>query len=109
MTVISVLEKIVRTEIIAISDVSRAEMLVGSRNKHEMQILVKELEQVKCLPIQSEISDLSIQLLISYHLSHGLDFHDALIAATAIYHDIELYTLNVKDFVFISNIRLYAL
>jgi hypothetical protein len=43
-----------------------------------------DLEQLKCLPVQSAISSLSIQLLIKYHLSHGLDFHDALIAATAI-------------------------
>ena len=107
-TVISVVENIARYSRIVISDVTRAEILVGARNKREMQILVKELEQIQCLPIQSEISDNAIQLLISYNLSHGLDFHDALIAATAIYHNIELYTLNVRDFTFVSNINLYV-
>jgi predicted nucleic acid-binding protein len=32
--------------------------------------------------------------------------NDALIAATAIYHNIELFTLNIKDYIFISNIKL---
>ena len=105
--VISVLNGIVRSDAIAISDVTRAEILVGARNKHEMKILINELGQLKCLPVQSEISARSIHLLVEYHLSHGLDFHDALIAATAIHYNIELYTLNVKDFVFIPNIKLY--
>ena len=106
--VISALDNIARNNTIVISDVTRAEMLVGARNRQEMQILIKELGELKCLPVQSEISTCSIQLLIEYHLSHGLDFHDALIAATAIYHKIELFTLNVRDFVFISDIKLYA-
>jgi len=105
--VISVLDNISRCSTIVISDVTRAEMLVGARNRREMQILVKELGQIKCMPVQSEISACSIQLLIKYRLSHGLDFHNALIAATAIYHNVELFTLNVKDFAFISNIKLY--
>jgi len=105
--VISALSKISRYKTVAISDVTRAEILVGARNKHEMQILVKELGQLKCLPVKSEISACSIQLLIDYHLSHRLDFHDALIAATAISYNIELFTLNVKDFAFISNIKLH--
>jgi len=107
LNVISIVNNIALHDTIVISDVTRAEMLVGARNKHEMQILTKELGQLKCLPIQSEISTNSIHLLVQYHLSHGLDFHDALIAATAIYYDIELYTLNIKDFSFITNLKLY--
>ena len=107
LNIISILDDIARVRTIVISDVTRAEMLVGARNKNEMQILIKELGQLKSLPVQSEISAGSIQLLTAYRLSHGLDFHDALIAATAIHHNIELFTLNVKDFSFISNIKLY--
>jgi predicted nucleic acid-binding protein len=82
---------------------------VGARNKDELHILVKELGQLQRLPIQSDISDYAINLLTQYHLSHGLDFHDALIAATAIYHNIKLYTLNIRDFVFIENLQFYHL
>lgn len=38
---------------------------------------------------------------------HKLSVPDALIAATAIVHEVSLYTLNVKDFHFISDLRLY--
>ena len=104
---ISILDNVSRHDTIAISDVTRAEMLIGARNKHEMQTLIKELAQLKFLPVQLEISIHSINLLIQYRLSHGLDFHDALIASTAIYHNIELFTLNVKDFKFISGLKMY--
>ena len=105
--IISVLSNIAHYDTIVISDVTRAEMIAGARNKYEMQILINELAQLQCLPIQSKISDHAIHLLVEYHLSHGLDFHDALIAATAIYYNIELLTLNIKDFSFISDIKLY--
>ena len=105
--IISVVNNIVLHDSVVISDVTRAEMLIGARNKQEMQILAKELEQLQCLPIKTAISNYSIKLLVQYHLSYGLDFHDALIAATAIYHDTELYTLNIKDFFFISGLKLY--
>jgi predicted nucleic acid-binding protein len=92
---------------ITISDVTRAELLVGVRNKHEMQILSQELNLLTILPIQSDISSMAILLLENFYLSHRLDFHDALIAATAIYNDFELYTLNLKHFVFIPELRIY--
>jgi len=105
--VIASVNEILRNDEIVISDVTRAEMLVGARNKREMQILVKELSQIKNLPLRPDISELSIALLSQYRLSHGLDFHDALIAATSICHNIALYTLNSRDFIFISDLILY--
>ena len=48
INVISVLDDIVRHGTIVISDVTRAEILVGARNKREMQILMDELGQLKC-------------------------------------------------------------
>jgi predicted nucleic acid-binding protein len=43
----------------------------------------------------------------TYSLSHKLSLPDALIAATALVHDLKLYTLNVKDFRFIAGLELY--
>ena len=94
---------------VAISDVTRAELFVGARDKRELQILRKEVSQLTILPIQQEISAMAINLLEKYCLSHKLDFHDALIAATSLYHNIDLFTLNVKDFIYISGINLYQL
>ncbi|GHT60215.1 hypothetical protein FACS18945_6290 [Bacteroidia bacterium] len=36
-----------------------------------------------------------------------LSLPDAYIAATALYYNIELFTLNLKDFIFIPNLKLY--
>ena len=47
--------------------------------------------------------------MANYSLSHKLTIPDALIAATALVNDLELYTLNIKDFRFIENLRLYRL
>jgi len=43
-----------------------------------------------------------------YSLSHKVSIPDMLIAATAISHDLELYTLNTKDFKFIPELNLYS-
>jgi predicted nucleic acid-binding protein len=96
-----------KQENIVISDVTRAELFVGALNKRELQVLYKDISQLTILPIQSNISTMSIELLVKYCLSHNLDFHDALIAATAIFYNFELYTLNIKDFVFIPGLKLY--
>jgi predicted nucleic acid-binding protein len=90
-----------------VSDVVLAEVLIGARNKQELQLLRTNLSIYPSLPIHPDISTLAVELVTSYCLSHKLDFMDALIAATAIYHDLELYTLNLKDFTFIPTLRLF--
>ena len=55
------------------------------------------------------ISKRAIQLVDQFNLSHGLLIPDAIIAATAVVHRIELFTYNVKDFQFIPDIKLYKI
>jgi hypothetical protein len=45
--------------------------------------------------------------MAQYSLSHKLTIPDALIAATALTHNISLYTLNLKDFRFIQGLNIY--
>ena len=47
--------------------------------------------------------------MTDYSLSHKLTIPDALIAATAITQDLELYTLNIKDFRFIKDLKTYQM
>jgi predicted nucleic acid-binding protein len=54
-------------------------------------------------------SKMAVNFVEKYCLSHKLDIEDALIAATAIYHNIELLTLNLKDFQFLPDIKIYEL
>jgi len=92
---------------IAISDVTRAELLYGARNKLEHKIIKQDLEKLFILPISSAISAYAVNLIEQYTLSHNLNLPDALIAATAIIHNIELYTINLKDFRFLTDISLF--
>ncbi len=48
---------------------------------------------------------MAVKMVKEYSLSHKLALPDALIGATAIYHRLELYTLNVKDFKFLNEIN----
>jgi tRNA(fMet)-specific endonuclease VapC len=92
---------------IAISDVTCAELLFGARDKNELNIILKDFESLNVLSIESNISKLSVKLIEKYALSHKISIPDSLIAATAIFYNIELYTLNTKDFKFIDNIKLF--
>ena len=92
---------------ISISDITCAELYFGARNKKEHQTIAKDLKKLQTIHIQAEISDKAVKLVEKYAMSHKLSIPDALIAATAICHNITLYTLNVKDFIYIENIKLY--
>jgi predicted nucleic acid-binding protein len=94
---------------IAVCDVVRAELFYGARNKRELQEISADLEGLTVLPILPQISEMAVNLVKTYCLSHKLELADALIAATTIYHDIELFTLNRKDFVFIPNLKMYEI
>ncbi len=59
------------------------------------------------LHINDLISMKFIELMLKYSKSHGLAVPDALIASTALINDIEIYTLNKKDFRYIDNLKLY--
>lgn len=89
-----------------VSDVTRAELLFGARNKTEIQAIKKDMKNLTILPITSSISAKAIELMEGFSLSHRMSFPDALIASTAILNQCELYTLNVKDFKFVPGMKL---
>lgn len=101
--------KNIREENICISDVISAELLYGARDKKDLDFLKKQIESVVCLPINESISRTAVELIHKFSLSHNLGLADGLIAATAIYHDFELFTLNTRDFRFIENLKLYPI
>ena len=93
---------------LAISVITVGELYFGARDKRELKALRTNLSLLLQIPIDEEISRLHIELLEKYSLSHKLGIPDALIAATAILHSIPLYTLNTKDFRYISGLNLYS-
>ena len=60
------------------------------------------------VPVDVLVCNKFIELIEIYSLSHKLSIPDALIAATALIHNIDLYTLNLKDFRFIKGLNFYG-
>lgn len=75
----------------------------------ELILIQKKLASIVHIPINEAISDRFEELMIKYSLSHKLSIPDAIIAATALHYDIQLYTYNTKDFRFIKGLRLYSI
>lgn len=97
-----------QTSALAVSTVTVMELIVGCRNKSELQTLNRFLAQFQVLTLTNQISDRATQLLQEYFLSHGLLIADALIAATAIENQIPLLSKNQRDFRFIEELNLLS-
>ena len=94
-------------ENIVISSVTAAELVFGAINKKELKTIIADIAQLNLTPLNEIISEQFLKLMQQYSLSHRLDIPDALIAATALVNDLELYTLNVKHFKYIHKLKLY--
>ncbi len=93
--------------ILSICVVTAAELFYGAFNKVELREIQKHLAILYQYPLTVTISRKFLDLMGMYTLSHSLSLPDALIAATAVTHNIKLYTLNLKDFRYIPNLKLY--
>lgn len=82
------------------------ELLIGCRNRTELQILERFLGRFEIMKLSEAISDKAIGLLREYRLSNGLLIADALIAATAIVIDAPLLSKNQRDYRFIQGLNL---
>jgi predicted nucleic acid-binding protein len=103
---VSRLKRESQTAQLAVSSITAMELVIGCRNKPEQQALERFLAKFQVLPLSSEISERAIALLTAYYLSHGLLVADALIAATAITHNMSLLSKNQRDFRFIQELTL---
>jgi tRNA(fMet)-specific endonuclease VapC len=89
-----------------VSSITVAEFMVGAKNKDDFKRIEKDLSKYIHLPVNSEITDIFIDLYRTFSLSRRPEIADTLIAATALYYQLPLYTLNKKHFQFIPGINL---
>lgn len=105
----AIIEKLheIKLENLSISIITAGELLYGALNKKELRYIQQSISQMELIHISDTIGDCFMELMSKYSLSHKLSLPDGFIAATAISEDIQLYTLNKKDFTFIEDLQLY--
>lgn len=96
----------VENSFLAVSIITQMELIIGCRNKNELQKLERFLQHYSIIKLNESISDKAVELLRNYRLSHGLLIPDAFIAAKAIVLNIPLLTKNQGDYRFISQLIL---
>jgi len=103
---VSCLQNIERLSSLAISVVTQMELVVGCQNKAELRALDRFLTRFHVIKLSEQISDIAVDLLRSYRLSHGLLIADSVIAATALSLNQPLVTKNQRDYRFIAGLQL---
>lgn len=104
--IVSLLREIGYTNIL-ISVITSGELVYGAINKRELSRIKKDLDHLKIVNLTPQISEQFFDLMYKYSLSHNLRLPDALIAATAITLNVELLTLNQKDFRYMGELKLF--
>lgn len=91
-----------------ISAVSYMELLKGARDKSDQKAIQSFLRDLffEQLPVTSAISHRAVIYVEEFALSSGLELADALIAATACEHGIELCTANDRHYRVIADLGL---
>lgn len=84
------------------------ELIYGAFNNRDLTKLKKSIEHLVLLDIDNKTCTTFVKLISAYALSHRLALPDSFIAATAITYNVELFTLNKKDFRFIEGLKLYV-
>lgn len=103
---ISCIQQLERLSTVAISSITEMELIVGCRNRNELQALERFLKRFQVVKVSEAITDIATNLLKQYRLSHGLLIADALIASTAITLSVPFVSKNQRDYRFISNLNL---
>ena len=98
--------QLIKSNVFYVSSITIAEFMVGAKNKDDLIRIEKQLRKYTPIPINAEITEIFVDLVKTYTLSRRPGIADTLIAATALYYNLPLYTLNKKHFQFIPGIDL---
>jgi predicted nucleic acid-binding protein len=90
-----------------ISVMNYMELIQGMDDKRSLKIFQKQLKNwsVEILHITEKISEIAMELVENYYLSHSMELADSIIAATALENNEILLTANDKHYKYIPNIQ----
>lgn len=82
----------------AITPVVWMEIVQGARNKPERQKVLRFLHRFHIEHPTPDDNRWAMRQLAAFHLSHGIEFPDVMIASVAVRLDVPLYTFNLKHY-----------
>lgn len=82
-----------------------AELLAGARDKREVVVIDAFLDGFDLVVPTTSDGLVALALFRDYRLSHGVDWPDCQIAATALRLGVPIHTLNVKHFAAFAGLR----
>lgn len=98
--------QVIGLEQVVLSSITVMELYQGMCNKTELAQMKRKIRYYNVIEIDSPTSFLATELMKKFRLSHGLQIPDAIIGASAVIHQLPLFTYNIKDFNFIPGILL---
>lgn len=92
----------------SVSAITSMELIQGMRSKDEFQRFQKQFRawNISVIHIDPDISARAVFYVQAFALSHALKLADALIAATAVQHNLDLCTANAKHYRCIAGLTL---
>ena len=91
---------------IGLSVVTLMELYQGARNKVELARIKRNIRYFDVVEIDNTASQQAAIFVERFKLSHNLQIPDAIIGASAVVHQVPLFTYNLKDFNFMPGIIL---
>jgi len=92
---------------VVLGGITQIELMLGALNKQDLSKIKKSISRFTIIFLNQDINIKGSSLIEKYALSYGLALPDSLIAATAIESNLELFTYNLKDYKFISELSLF--
>ena len=92
---------------VVLSGITQMELMLGAQNKQDLVKIKKSISRFIIILVNEDINTKASSLIEKYALSHGLELPDSLNAATSILPSLELFTYNIKDYKFISELSLF--
>lgn len=89
-----------------ISCITSAEFMVGAKNADDLKTIENHLGNYTVLPLNEGITQIFQTLIQTHLLAYRPGIADTLIAATALYYDLPLFTHNKKHFQHMKDLRL---
>jgi hypothetical protein len=92
---------------LAVSAITYLELLHGLKSRRRIIDLHKQMKAFEVIHLSEAISQRALDIVNKYGVSNSIKPADAIIAATALTSNLQLFTDNREDFSFIKELRFY--